>query len=225
MRPGPLLFLVLLFTPIYPIEEKKMSSETKKNYLPLIMLILIFGIPFLASTIFILNPGLLAKLSTAGNHGELIQPVRALPTELKFSQINGDEFRISKNLDEKWTLLLVTNSICDKICEKNIFHLRQIRLAMADDRDFVNRLVVLNETSDLEKFKEKIVKYTKMYVVTENKQSIEKLLSAVDPINKDRTNHIYIIDPFYNVMMHYKPTDKAEGIINDLSRLLKATKG
>ena len=43
----PLLFLVLLFTPIYPIEEKKMSSETKKNYLPLIMLILIFGIPFL----------------------------------------------------------------------------------------------------------------------------------------------------------------------------------
>lgn len=187
---------------------------------PFWLMLAIFAAPFMAAS-FLYEKGDVFSLGRAGNKGELISPVRKIePVQMKLLQggsINSEE------LLGKWTLLTVGSSDCGELCLKNIYNMRQIRLATGRERSRVNRLYVLTDEN-----RETLLKYMEDFVGTKfvlgNAAIIDALKLEPTPWQGAVEGGVYIIDPVGNFMMAYKPGFEAEGILKDLQRLLKLSR-
>lgn len=153
------------------------------------------------------------------NHGELIQPPQALP-ESGLSHADGSPLP-TEELRRKWTLVLVSRTPCDNVCQHDLHQMRQVQVALNKEMLRLRRVLVGSSVNAL----------AADPALPELRRSYPDLLIAApdaDPQGAawrsaiDGTNHrFYVIDPLGNVMMRY--TDKADmpGMLKDLERLLK----
>ncbi|HEV3007624.1 MAG TPA: cytochrome C oxidase subunit I [Burkholderiales bacterium] len=132
----------------------------------------------------------------ASNYGELLDP-KPLSG---FGPLRG-----------KWVLVSFDAAACDAYCEKKLYFMRQVRRAQGKDMDRVERL----------------------WVVTDGGKPRPELLPGIEgtrlanlPAKQFPGNafdHIYIVDPFGNLMLRFPRDPDPSKIIKDVQRLLKYT--
>jgi hypothetical protein len=128
------------------------------------------------------------------NYGELIAPT---PVPV-LTELRG-----------KWVLVMFDPAACDAACEQKLYYLRQVRRAQGKDMDRVERLWVL---SDGGKPRAEIL------------PGIEGTRFAAfspEAFPGNAREHIYLVDPFGNVMLRFPRDPDPARMIKDLQRLLK----
>lgn len=195
-------------------------TETKTRSLaPFWALLAITALPFVAAWIVYFNPSLLGDLRTT-NRGELVSPARPLPG-LMLETLDGAGFDTG-DLKGHWTLLTVADSVCGQDCETNLYHMRQIRLAMGEGRKRVLRILVLNDTAAAAALEDHLAPYRGTVVVTGPPAAREQLLALLDTGDGlPATDRIFLIDPVGSLMMAYPPGPAAKDVLKDLERLLE----
>lgn len=177
----------------------------------LIVMMLIFTLPaILASILFTQKKYGWSMV----NQGDLIRP------PFSISEIHNLSAR-------KWHLLVLHRGSCDEDCEKSLFYLRQIRLALGKEQDRLVR-VILTSKDDQENAKLHGL-LNQSFVGTQHWAIENSILNSVFEKNvhqpyalKNETK--YLIDPNGNVMMSYKPDTDPNKILKDAERLLKLSR-
>jgi hypothetical protein len=140
-------------------------------------------------------------VGSTANYGELLPP-KPLPGA-PFDRLRG-----------KWVLVAVDASACDAWCEKKLYYLRQIRRAQGKDMDRVERLWLVTDAGKPR---------------AELAQAIEG--TVIEPAPKldafpgRAVDHVYIVDPFGNLMMRFPRDADPSKMLKDLQRLLRVAKG
>jgi cytochrome oxidase Cu insertion factor (SCO1/SenC/PrrC family) len=188
--------------------------------LSLWLLIIVFGLPVAAAWLFYLNPELLPGGRT--NRGELVQPPRPLP-DLSLSTLDGGNLRL-RELRPHWTLITVAGPECGEHCQRSIYHLRQVRLALGEDRQRIERVLVLTQSEQPESFHRLLGDYPGMHVVVGGGNDLDRLLAQLAGPGRPPHGAVFIVDPMGNLMMRYRPDAPPKDLLSDLQALLKISK-
>jgi len=197
-----------------------MISNLTKTQRTLLLMLVVFAIPYALSWLLYLNPGWF-NLGTR-NNGTLISPV--IPAQqLALTQMDGQaEQADAKN--EKWTLLMFGDGQCDQQCEKTLFTLQQLRRMMGVDMAKIRRVYVLPESASgaalapyVQKYAGTIVRKTpgETYAFIEQKLGIEA---------GQLKQQILISDPYGNLVMWYPRDIDPKKIFADIEILFGRVK-
>ena len=179
-------------------------------------LLIVTGLPFLLALYLFYHPELVARLGTT-NHGQLIQPPRALPA-LQLQTPEGGTVAADA-LQGKWTLLMVADSGCSEACQKNLYYLRQIRRAMGKDRYHVARVMVPGGRMSSEVMATKLEPFEGTLVVFDSARGA--VLDALRVDAQTPVGRMYIADPKGMLILAYPPNPAWRDVLRDLERLLK----
>lgn len=195
------------------------AGQIKKGRFQLILMLVIFALPPVAAYLAYFN-NWIPKGRT--NKCELIQPAQPV-TGLSFRTLDGGSLSM-EDLKGQWVFLSAAGNPCDDSCRKAIYNMRQIRTALADGKQYVERVVVLPGAmpkDDLETF---LKDYPGMHVIVGNDEALARLVSLLPrPAVGEGAGDIYVIDPLGNLMMHYSAEQNPRGLLLDMQHLLKVT--
>ncbi|SMN12972.1 putative transmembrane protein [Bathymodiolus heckerae thiotrophic gill symbiont] len=135
------------------------------------------------------------------NYGEFVNPIIATQKQdMVFSKNSQGD------LQGLWTLTYATN-VCDNACEKTLEDMKTIRTLMNDNMRRVQRLLLINGSSNLQK---------KGLLIAKPSRALQQKL------RKFPNNSLFLIDPLGNVMLRYNPQSlDIRRVIKDLQRLFK----
>ncbi len=162
-------------------------------------------------------------LSTAAgkNHGELVHPARPLAG---FDLIDDKGRPIDReNFLGKWSLLEVADDPCVEDCMKNIYKMRQIRLAIGKDAYRIQRVVIAAKDTDMQKIMSDNPGTLLYRIVEKTQRMLAQFPGYVEGDISTIAGRIYIIDPLGNLMMRYPGNADPSDILEDMRHLLKAT--
>lgn len=189
--------------------------------LVIIVLILIFSAPFLSSW-FILNYTDFVRKGGA-SHGDLYDPLVSLP------DVPLDDPYTDKNADAslhgKWSLLYVSAGRCGETCVHNLYSMRQIRLAVSRYARNLQR-VWMTDLDDQSVLTDVLSDYkgTLILPMDTGKPPLPLEKFAMPPIAEPlQADCLYVIDPRGNLVLRYRAGADPEGVISDLTRLLKSS--
>ena len=155
------------------------------------------------------------------NRGELIHPARPLDG-LSLSSPLGEPVRIDDIMGE-WTMMVFASNPCEGACAKNLYNMRQIRLALGKDAYRAQRIVVAAGKAGLEELLEHNPG-TRLLLLNDQSQGLLQQFPGYSEGGiSSIAGRIYIIDPLGNLMMRYPPDVNPSDILKDLRQLLKAT--
>lgn len=203
------------------------TPNPKRNRLIFLALVLLFAVPYLAAMI-VYQMRDEVPVGTQTNYGQLIQPARPL-AGLGFQGLDGEALNIDA-LSGKWLLIAVADSQCDQPCQARLYEMRQMRRALGEDRERVNRLLVLldgNADANLDGLRQTLKDFEGTLVMTGPGDAVEQLTSQLntgqDPSGTVE-NRLFIVDPRGDLMMEYPADADPVGVLKDLQRLLKLSK-
>lgn len=201
-----------------------MMNENKtrlKNRFIIVLLILIFSAPLVGSWL-LLNYTDIVEEHGKGNHGVLIDPPRPLSNIKLIDPLSKTN---NGQLQGKWSMLYIVENRCDDMCIKNLYRMRQIRLATGKHYQRVQR-VLLVQQGNVDGLAQIFKDYPGQWLMATENINMKELLDnfrveqSENPAQKHR---LYIVDPLGNLMMRYTTDTDPIGIIKDLNRLLKAS--
>ena len=195
-------------------------SEEESNKLfwhrvKLLALIGVFVAPFvggwLAFYVFELRP-------TAGNYGELVQPVRKIDWP-RLQSVDGRSF--DDGFGRKWSFLLFTGDACDDACRSNLFYMRQIRTLLGRDTLRLQNVFISTRPLD-EKTRIYLADFPNL-VVIENYREAALLQQFQLPQAEElgASPKMYLVDPDHNLMMHYPAQADENRVLEDIRKLMK----
>jgi cytochrome oxidase Cu insertion factor (SCO1/SenC/PrrC family) len=150
-------------------------------------------------------------------HGKLISPVISIGA-IKAKEISTmDEVVIEK----KWVLVFIQNNLCNEFCKERLYQVRQIRLALGEDRDKVDRLVIFNQINNLNELKDS---YSGQKFIDQSFMNYQGLVKKFNDSYADKKNPIFLLDPYGFLMMQYPEGTEPKGIIKDIERLIRNSK-
>ncbi len=155
------------------------------------------------------------------NNGNLIQPIYPIKA---FQQLTKDGENFSgKDLEKKWTLVHLINGTCDEACSKWLYHTRQIRIALAEDMERVNRLSVVDSDAAVTNNTKMWSSHPDMQVIIDSKGGLREQIqmTAGQPYP---VNSVFLIDPLGNLMMQFPPDLDPKKLMKDLEKLLKLSR-
>ena len=162
----------------------------------LVLIALVCAAPLVLGTIaYVLrwSPG------APSNYGELLVP----------KPVSGFEA-----LRGKWVLVSFDAAACNLYCERKLYLLRQVRRAQGKDMDRVERLWIVTDGGKPRPELLPGIEGTRIEATRfANRPAKEFPGTAVD--------HIYIVDPFGNLMLRFPRDPDPSKMIKDLQRLLK----
>ena len=127
------------------------------------------------------------------NHGELIQPPRALPPN---AALHG-----------KWLLLVPARDGCTETCLDTLQRLQRAHAALGKNRDRVQSVLVGTMP----------IQPPQAWTVISPATDEAAWSRALD----DFAPAVFVADPFGNVMMRYGEPIDARSVLRDMERLLK----
>jgi len=192
----------------------------KRGLGPLLLMLAIFATPVLAAWFLYFNPEYLP--SGRSNLGELITPVIALPADLDLVIPAGAPLDRGV-LAGKWTLVYLAGGGCADPCRARLRDLRQIRLALGDGSLSTERLLILTDPAAQGLGAELAQQFGGMQVALTDAAGGERLLEILGQ-GDAALDRVYILDPMGNLMMRYAPDAPAKHTLNDMGRLIKASK-
>ena len=198
------------------------DQQKKASYKPLWILIALCAFPYIAGSLYYHFQDQLPDVGTS-NYGQLVQPLVELK-DIDLRLLDGSDKSIT-DYRKKWLMLYVLDGECSEDCQKNIYFMRQIRKAMADERFRINRLLVLqNEDLHSESLKKILLDFQGMDVATINTNSEEHFYSTIQSTSGNIFRKIMLIDPLGNYMMEYDKEPDPELVLKDIKKLLSISR-
>jgi len=196
------------------------ESAKKKNRKSMLLVFALFAVPVLIAW-FLLGPGRNWLPSGATNNGTLVAPARPLPTEGRLAGLNGTPLT-QGYLTEKWTLVHFVTKNCDQTCKELLHRTKQVRLAMGEDIRRIQRLLIFTEQG-LDVTDSVMADDPNLAIALVTYASNPELLNkfVIGGVQPETGNRVYLVDPLGNLMMYYESTDRPNGILIDLRKLLK----
>ena len=145
------------------------------------------------------------------NYGRLISPRPfALPARLE-----DGELLAPAALADKWWLVTLEEADCAETCSRKLLYTRQLRLAQGKDQDRVGRLLVLKSPGRVPL---PLAEDLRTAVLSPGRvPALEgPLFDGENP-----TRHIYVVDPFGNLMMSFPSDGDPQRMLRDVERLLR----
>ena len=181
---------------------------------PRLMLLLLAALFFLP---FVVGSGLFWfdwRPAKFGNHGELVQPPRALP-ESGLRHADGRALPTAE-LRGKWLLAVAVDASCDAPCLATLQQLGQVQLALNKEQRRVQRVLLVNggDRATLAQLQRAAPDLLVASLPTDTNGA---WASAFDAFAAG----VYVADPLANVMLRYAPATDLRGVLKDLERLLK----
>ncbi len=150
------------------------------------------------------------------NHGELIDPVALASTTVR--QVDGRSFRFS-DLNGRWILLSIDDSICDDHCREKLYLMRQIRLTQGKDAERIERVWLIRNAQ------QPLPELSATYRGTLEVVMSEPTILDKFPGGANRTDYIYVLDPMGNLMMRFQRDVEPNRMKKDISKLLRLSSG
>ena len=151
------------------------------------------------------------------NYGELVDPPVML-SEVALPRREGKPFAFG-DLKGKWVLLTVDSGECGAACQRKLYYMRQLRLAQGKDQDRIERVWLISDARlpdpRLEQEHPGLI---------EVKLQDGKFLASL-PAPTAPAQHIYMIDPFGNLMMRFPPDPDPNQMKKDIAKVLKLSSG
>lgn len=202
------------------MEGVSTQQTTAGNRRTLWILLAVFFVPWLLGT------GLYFYLTETGirpettSKGTLIDPARPLE-DVGLTTVDGEPVRL-EDLKGRWTLVHIASSACEDPCPKNLYHMRQVRIALNKDIDRVQRLLVLTDTDRLETLRPLLEReYPQMKTATGTDQALSRFTHQFLETGSGREDWVFLVDPLGNLMMGFPPDLDPRGMLKDLKKLLK----
>lgn len=179
--------------------------------LMLLLLAALFLLPFVVgSGLFWLD----WRPAKFANHGELVQPPRALP-ESGLRHADGRALPTAE-LRGKWLLAVAVDASCDDRCLATLQQLGQVQLALNKEQQRVQRVLLVNG-GDRATLAQLQRAFPELLVASVSADANGAWASAFDAFAAG----VYVADPLANVMLRYAPATDLRGVLKDLERLLK----
>jgi cytochrome oxidase Cu insertion factor (SCO1/SenC/PrrC family) len=195
-----------------------MNTQTKKRLL-LIFIAALFFVPLIVS-FALFQQGWRPIGQT--NYGSLINPAKPLTdlSTLAFETIvDKKPFQLS-DLWGKWTLITIAQEDCVKVCQENLYKMRQVRLALNQNAARVRRVLLVSDPTQLTQLDEITTVYAGTLLL-----SGQPAFSVLTQVLRDSTDgaphKIYVVDPLGNLMMFYPNDANPSKMLKDLERLLR----
>ena len=188
----------------------------------LVLIVALFVIsPVVAWLIYsgVINVGFQA--TQGKNKGELVHPARPLQG---FALKDAEGNQVTENdLLGLWTMVEFAASPCVEDCMKNIYKMRQIRLALGKDAHRAQRVVITEKPDHMAKLMADNPG-TRLFLTTDSSAPLLRQFPGYSEGDiSSIAERIYIVDPLGNLMMRYPPKVDASDVLKDLRQLLKAT--
>lgn len=157
--------------------------------------------------------------SSMTNNGNLIDPIYPMQA---FEQPTKDgEIFTGKNLEKKWTLVHLIAGNCNEACSKWLYNTRQLRIALAEDMERVNRLSIVDSSAAVTANQKMWDSHPDMQVVVSNKGGVAEQIRQHTAKEAYPENSVFLIDPLGNLMMQFPPDINPKLLMKDLEKLLK----
>lgn len=177
------------------------KSPSKKAWQIFSIITLLFLIPILLAWLFYTHTAWLPEKSV--NHGKLISP------PLSIRELSLDPAL----LHHQWTLIYVHSGICDSICQRELYNMRQIQRALGKDMNRLQRIMLTVQPVDSQ--------------LQNLLNASETLYWQIDPAVMTRAfGHpavFYVVDPLGNIILMYSANDNPEWMLDDLKYLMGAS--
>ena len=181
----------------------------------LLILVLIFALPPLLGWLYFLNPEWLP--GGQKNHGVLVQPARSIQP-LSLETVDGERFDWGE-LEGKWSIVLVAREACGDACIERLIQVRQLRRALAADRQRVERILIMDRAASPPSLSG--LEGTRLLLVPPAFGANAAALFDVPGIPGGETT--YLIDPTGGLMMAHDKSIPLKKMLEDLQTLLKAS--
>ena len=190
-----------------------------RSRLTLLLVFALFATPVLIAWLaFFAFPDWRPDGST--NHGELIQPPRALHFA-PLPRVEGEPL-VEDFLRGKWTYVLWVGAECGTGCQEQLARMHQVRLAQGKNIDRVQRLLLVQgmEESALRELQG----HYPGLAIAHGATGMSGLLREFQLARDEEVlsgGYLYLVDPLGNLMMRYRADLEPRGIVKDLERLLR----
>ncbi len=185
--------------------------RTHRSRRPLWLLVLLFFAPLLGA--FWLYYGSPWRPAGQTNHGELIQPVRALPGR----ELRGADTATRRPFDGKWSLVYVGDGRCEADCRRALHLMRQTHLALGRQQTRVQQVLLATSGCCDRAYLDRAHPGLRLIDAS---GAPDVALIAAFPREHPRRG-IYVVDPLGNLMMRYDTALEPRGLLLDLKRLLE----
>lgn len=197
--------------------EKTVITKTtgKKTPTALWMLMLTFAVPIIAAYAYFFFGDHLSM----SNHGDLITPVIDI-VDLQLTDENNKPI-LHEELTHKWSMLFVVGKDCNDACNKGLYNMRQINIALGKNQDRFQHMMIHADAMSQNFTKLVAIEHHAAFHAYSPRETLLNAFSAVE--TELPSNSIYIMDPIGNIMMRFSPGISPKLILKDLNHLLKVS--
>lgn len=193
------------------------GRRTATGRLKMLLILLICAAPVIASyfTYFVIRP------EGRTNYGELIDPQRALPESLSFTDLQGKPLPAA-SLRGQWLLVVVSGAACDAGCEKRLWLQRQLRETLGREKERLDKVwLVVDDQPVRPETLQAIHAIAPPTVLRVPREALAQWLQPAP--GQALEQHFYIVDPLGNWMMRVPGDPDAARLKRDLEKLLRAS--
>lgn len=147
------------------------------------------------------------------NYGRLMQP---RPFVMAARLDDGEALAPPALADRWWLVTVAAAGLCEAQCTQRLLLMRQLRLAQGKEQDRVERLVVLRDSVSLRDVPEALLSGVRTAVLSAAAEPASPLFDREDP-----TAHLYVVDPFGNLMMSFASDGDPRRMVHDIEHLLQ----
>lgn len=208
---------------VYALPEPREAAladeqRTRRGRWKMLLVMLVCAAPVIASYFmyYVVRP------EGRRNHGELIDPQRAVPS-ITGTDLAGKPVGLP-TLQGQWLLVSVASGACDAACERHLYLQRQLREGLGKDKDRLDWVWLIPDAVPVrDALKPALQQATVLRV--DGAQLSQWLAPAA---GHQLPDHLYVVDPLGHWMMRFPPgTDvsSAAKVRKDLERLMRASAG
>jgi cytochrome oxidase Cu insertion factor (SCO1/SenC/PrrC family) len=149
------------------------------------------------------------------NYGELL---KVTPLQLTAGKtLQGTAFDLEA-LRGKWLMVHIGPARCDPDCVRQLYLMRQTRIAQGKEQSRIERLWVLTDAGAVDPVLLK--DYPGLYVWRPDQATFVEQFPAAQ---HNQAGHIYMVDPLGNLMLRFPQQPDPKKMLKDLKLLLKAS--
>ena len=152
------------------------------------------------------------------NYGTLIDPQRPVP-KIAAVSLDGTPFDL-RSLKGKWVFVMTDGAACDAFCESKLLHMRQQRTMTGKEMEGIERVWFVTDKDSVSP--RLIADYAGTHIVRADEDALKQFLSMPTSDDANLRDHIWVIDPFGNLMLRWPKNADPKGTKGDMDRLLNA---
>lgn len=200
-------------------------AQLKKNRMLLLLIMASFVLPFVIGDMAY-KLGWYKGGQT--NNGQLIDPPAAF-ADFRARQPGGEAVD-GAFVRSNWWLVYVMPTRCEAACRNRLFQMRQVKKALGREAGRVRPLLVMTSPAAPDVDALLRAEFPEVARVDADSSQVNSALARVTE-GATEAGNLFIMDPMGWIMMSYLPEAdekesviKAEDILNDLKKLLKASR-